>query len=114
MVLVYSDHVLMSTVWMRSSYREDKLARSPGERDRPAQDQGTGQDTGPPAVITVTLDRDLLSPEQMRLAESLAESLIQETTGMRPQVSEDGDGVTFTPAESSRDNPGATRSGISR
>jgi len=45
----------------------------------------------------VTLDRDLLSPEQTRLAESLTESLIQETTGMRPQVSEDGDGVTFTP-----------------
>jgi hypothetical protein len=46
----------------------------------------------------VTLDRNLLSPEQMRLAESLAESLIQETTGMRPQVSQDGDGVTFTPS----------------
>jgi len=33
----------------------------------------------------------------MRLAESLAESLIQGTTGMRPQVSQHGDGVTFTP-----------------
>lgn len=35
-------------------------------------------------------------PGQMRLAESLAESLIQGTTGMRPQVSQDGDAVTFT------------------
>jgi hypothetical protein len=34
----------------------------------------------------------------MRLAQSLAESLIEETTGMRPQVSQDGDEVTFTPS----------------
>jgi len=59
-----------------------------------------GQDKIPesPAAITVTLDGDLLSPEQMRLAESLAESLIQETTGMRPQVSQDSDEVIVTPS----------------
>jgi hypothetical protein len=44
------------------------------------------------------LDGDLLSADQMRLAQSLAESLIEETTGMRPQVSQDGDEVTFTPS----------------
>lgn len=59
--------------------------------------RGKGKIQEPPAAITVTLNRGLLSPEQMRLAESLAESLIQETTGMRPQVSQGGDGVTFTP-----------------
>ena len=32
------------------------------------------------------------------LAQSLAQSLIEETTGMRPQVSQDGDEVTFTPS----------------
>jgi hypothetical protein len=31
-----------------------------------------------------------------KIQEPLAESLIQETTGMRPQVSQDGGGVTFT------------------
>ena len=60
--------------------------------------RGKGKIQEPSAAITVTLDRGLLSPEQMRLAESLAESLIQETTGMCPQVSQDGDGVTFTPS----------------
>jgi len=59
-----------------------------------------GQDkiSEPSAAITVTLDGDLLSAEQMRQAESLAESLIQETTGMRPQVSQDGDEVILTPS----------------
>src|SRR5260370_41600842 len=58
-----------------------------------------GQDKIPesPAAITVTLDGDLLAPEQMRLAESLAEALLQETAGMRPQGSQDGDEVTVTP-----------------
>ena len=60
--------------------------------------KGRGKIQEPPAAITVTLDQGLLSPEQMRLAESLAESIIQETTGMRAQVSQDGDAVTFTPS----------------
>ena len=60
--------------------------------------RGQGKITQPPAAITVTLDGDLLSSEQMRLAQSLAESLIEQTTGMRPQVSQDGDEVTFTPS----------------
>jgi WhiB family transcriptional regulator, redox-sensing transcriptional regulator len=60
--------------------------------------RGQDKTAQPPAAITVTLDGDLLSADQMRLAQSLAESLIEETTGMRPQVSQDGDEVTFTPS----------------
>jgi hypothetical protein len=45
--------------------------------------KGQGKTGQPPAAITVTLNQDLLSPEQMQRAESLAESLIEEMTGMR-------------------------------
>jgi hypothetical protein len=51
--------------------------------------RGHDKTAQPPAAITVTLDGDLLPADQMRLAQSLAESLIEETTGMRPQVSQD-------------------------
>jgi hypothetical protein len=60
--------------------------------------RGQDKTAQPPAAITVTLDGNLLSSEQMRLAQSLAESLIEQTTGMRPQVSQDGGEVTFTPS----------------
>ena len=60
--------------------------------------KGQGETGQPPAAITVTLNQDLLSPEQMQRAESLAESLIEEMTGMRAQVSQVGDGVSLTPS----------------
>ena len=58
--------------------------------------RGQDKTVHPPAAITVTLDGDLLSQEQMQLAQSLAESLIEQTTGLRAQVSQDGDEVTVT------------------
>ena len=61
--------------------------------------KGQGKTGQPPAAITVTLNQDLLSPEQMQRAESLAESLIEEMTGMRAQVSQVGDGVSLTPSK---------------
>jgi WhiB family redox-sensing transcriptional regulator len=70
---------------------------SPG-RSKEMKIRGQDKTVQPPAAITVTLDRDLLSQEQMRRAQSLAESLIEETTGMRSQVSRDGDEVTFIPS----------------
>jgi hypothetical protein len=60
--------------------------------------RGQDKTAQPAAAITVTLDGDLLSADQMGLAQSLAESFSEETTGMRPQVSQDGDEVTFTPS----------------
>jgi WhiB family transcriptional regulator, redox-sensing transcriptional regulator len=69
-----------------------------GGRSEEMKIRGQDKTAQPPAAITVTLDGDLLSADQMRLAQSLAGSLIEETTGMRPQVSQDGNEVTFAPS----------------